>query len=138
MSTAERYIKHHFVYNLEEFSNCATHCISFATSDADKKEFSTDCSVEHDQKCDYCELLPQVIQTIRAILEELEPTITDKFIYTESLHDLLDAHEKIRRHISYIVMNEKSNQEWQKKFDEMKEDQVMITGNYFVYFHLTS
>ena len=130
LQTVERYLKTHFVYNLEEHSDIATHCITYACSDELAKDFHSECKKPHTEKCQYCELFPLVITTMRAILEELERDMEDKFQYTENLHDLLDCHEKIQRHISYIIMNEKSNVEWNKKFEEMKPGRVMVTGKF--------
>ena len=132
LKTAERYLKHHFVYNLEEKSNVAQHCIYHCTSDPDRSEFASDCSdVPHTEKCENCEILPLLIQTLRGMLEDLRPMVDDNLWYGETLHDLLEAHEKIQKHISFIIMNEKSNIEWQKKYDAMNPERVMVTGKYF-------
>ena len=96
LQTVERYLKTHFVYNLEEHSDIATHCITYACSDELAKDFHSECKKPHTEKCQYCELFPLVITTMRAILEELERDMEDKFQYTENLHDLLDCHEKER------------------------------------------
>ena len=131
LQTSARYIKYHYVFNLQQDSTVASHCINFALSDPCEKAFQNACLQDHWETCDNCELLPNVITIMRAILEEL---ISSNHIaerdFEEKLFEMETSHRKITEFIHHLIRNHQSNGSWQNLMDQQKEHQAFATFDF--------
>ena len=73
------YLKADYKLHLKQEDTCADHCINFALSDVDH-QWKEPCLHQHEMICDKCELLPQTLTAILAVLSQLS-----KFIYSHSI-----------------------------------------------------
>lgn len=72
------YLKTDYKLHLQRHDRCPDHCISFALSDPKIKEFSCDCTHQHDLVCDRCSLLPEALTILTSRINE---TTGENIIY---------------------------------------------------------
>ena len=129
LAAAEKYLKSHYVYNLKLHSKVASHCLSHCLSDVKTKEFSHSCGEEHNEVCENCQLIPDIVQVLEGVLKTLKDSnhFPDQISFDEASFDLHDAHKKIWNLMSHLMRNHMSQKEWEDMLQEGKPHRALMT-----------
>ena len=85
---AKCYLKtEHHVHCREEETACADYCRKFALSDPADEDFNYQCLHDHNVKCDSCEELKAIIQSVEEKINELSSSMYSKEQYDDLLYD---------------------------------------------------
>ena len=73
VSTADKYYKSHYSYNLGKTSLVASHCIECAVACSKKPSlFGRGCGQKHTEVCEYCQLVPNIVRVLERYLNWIE------------------------------------------------------------------
>ena len=132
LKSASKYYKQHYVYNLQSHSRVASHCLAHGLSDPSQGEFQETCPEEHDERCENCEIIPNLVQCLEGVLKTLDDAgdLPMQMTYDEAQYELHDSHYKIVSLVGHLMRNQVSNSQWEKMLYEKKPHRVMLTVDF--------
>ncbi|KAK3735902.1 hypothetical protein QZH41_001349 [Actinostola sp. cb2023] len=135
LKKAKCYLKTEYrVHCREEESTCADHCRKFALSDPDDDDFKHQCLHDHTLKCNNCDDLKTVLQSIKEKIDELSSSMYNKDQQDDLLYDFEKSVNSITEWKCHILRSE--NQEIGKQIfiQDLKEDSVFIVADWAMKF----
>ena len=132
LKSASKYYKQHYVYNLQSHSRVASHCLAHGLSDPSQGEFQETCPEEHDERCENCEIIPNLVQCLEGVLKTLDDAgdLPMHMTFDEAQYELHDSHYKIVSLVGHLMRNQVSNSQWEKMLYEKKPHRVMLTVDF--------
>ena len=124
-----QYHKSSYVFNIERHSNVKSHCLNFLCSDPKNPQFATSCAEDenesiHGDSCDFCNMVPDICQTLMGLCEQLEEASVDDMKIEEWKHDINDCERAIYKWRNFIARNKLNNQEWSKTLTTDKPEKA--------------
>ena len=144
IAASKTYLKLYYKGNLDIHSDIASHCVSYALSDQESKEFNVYCPEgdEHNKKCSHCEAINDLFQSIRGVVKKYHGQKTS-LEFREMLHKIEQASQNIYDYRGHIVRTLAQSFEWDKLREEVKPnvafatlDWAMKVKNSQKYYHL--
>ena len=93
------------MYNLGETSTCASHCISCATACTKSPLFfGRGCGKVHNDTCEYCQLVPDVVRSLEHFLNSIEGKAELPLLQIQMLrYDIHDAHQRVKNFMAHTI-----------------------------------
>ena len=113
----------------EEDSRCADHCRKFALSDPVDEDFKHQCLHDHLSKCDSCEELKTVLQSVEGKINELSSSMYSKEQRDNLLYDLGKSLNFINEWKCLILRCENQEIAKQSFIQNLTDDSVFIVMN---------
>ena len=127
--SAQKYLKSNYVFNLRMHSKIASHCLSNCLSDPKNKQFFVQCEEDHEEVCENCQLVPEIVQALEGVLQTLKDSndMPESLTFEEARFDLHDSHRKIFNLMSHLQRNQVSQTEWEALLHEKRPDRAFCT-----------
>lgn len=125
-SAASRYMKSHFVYNLDIHSSVGSHCVAHGCSDPTDVAFQETCPGPHPDECGYCMLVPKIIQALEAILDQIKNDLP-KVVINGHVHDIRQAHQSVLDYMAHMHRTQLNQGTWEKLVNMRKPDIAFLT-----------
>ena len=118
----------------EEDSRCADHCRKFALSDPVDEDFKQQCLHDHLSKCDSCEELKTVLQSVEEKINELSSSMYSKEQHDNLLYDFGKSLNFINEWKCLILRCENQEIAKQSFIQNLTDDSVFIVINWAMKF----
>ena len=109
----------------EENCHCPDHCIPFALSDHEDRDYRTDCSHQHNLVCTDCQALADTIQAVKAEIEKIS-SVFDKERREDMEYDANSASKKIFNWKAHIIRAQNQEQSKHAILRSLGEEDVLI------------
>ena len=121
LKICESYILGYFIYNVSFNSKCQNHCVTFACSDPNDRNFQEDCSADsldesedHAETCDYCNLLPILTYILDGLIKKAP--IEEELCKQVLEYDMDKAKNDIALYKKQVFRHYVGTQAWEKYF----------------------
>lgn len=132
---AKCYLKTEYrVHCREEERACADHCRKWALSDPADEDFNYQCLHDHNVKCDSCEELKTVIQSVEEKINELSSSMNNKEQHDDLLYDFNKSVNSIKEWKCHILRSENQEKAKQSFIQDLREDSVFIVADWAMKF----
>ena len=135
LKKAKCYLKTKYrIHCRDEDSRCADHCRKFALSDPVDEDFKHQCLHEHLSKCDSCEDLKTVLQSVEGKINELSTLMYSKEQRDNLLYDFGKSINFINEWKCHILRCENQEIAKQSFIQNLTEDSVFIVMDWAMKF----
>ena len=135
LTKAKCYLKTKYhVHCRDEDSCCADHCRKFALSDPVDEDFKHQCLHEHLSKCDSCQDLNTVLQSVEGKINELSSLMYSKEQHDNPLYDFGKFINFINEWKCHILRCENQEIAKQSFIQNLPEDSVFIVMDWAMKF----
>ena len=135
LKKAKCYLKTEYrVHCRDEDSHCADHCRKFALSDPVDEDFKHQCLHDHLSKCDSCEELKTVLQSVEGKINELCSSMYSKEQHDNLLYDFGKSVNFINKWKCHILRCENQENAKQSFIQNLTEDSVFIVMDWAMKF----
>ena len=109
----------------EENCQCVDHCIPFALSDPDDKNFRTDCGHQHNLVCSDCQSLADTIQAVKSEITK-HSSVLGKERKEDLQYDANSASKKIFDWKAHVIRAQNQERSKHAILKSLREDEVLI------------
>ena len=135
LKKAKCYLKTEYrIHCRDEDSHCADHCRKFALSDPVDEDFKHQCLHNHLSKCDSCEELKTVLQSVEGKINELCSSMYSKEQHDNLLYDFGKSVNFINKWKCHILRCENQENAKQSFIQNLTEDSVFIVMDWAMKF----
>lgn len=124
LKESKQYLKMDYRMHLKGASRIPDHCLAYALSNPDDKDFAQPCGHQHDLRCDRCEMLQNVLRDIQQRIDST--TFETDFEKEELLYDYSNAANDIRELKKHIVRTVRQDQARNDTLSRLEPNDVYI------------
>ena len=125
LQETKRYLKTDYKSHVGQEERCADHCTNFSLSDPQNEAFRQQCDHIHNELCNYCCKLDEVLSNIMNMINCPNVTLTDQQ-QSQVAFDLTHAVEAIHDWKAHLLRSINQEQAKQDVLSALTDDSVLI------------